>query len=405
MSEAITQHSVTSLTQFQDRCPYAPVLYRRAKAEKITVMQKAPAEIGIACHAMLHAAGAAKEPGEKWSGLLAAGVAQCQTCRAENVLEGKRIAEEFTMRWEFPTGFQFEHGLAFDKNWKPVPWDSPNRRLRLILDTYGAGTYNLGEYEATLAVAQDYKSGWHVTEDQLETVQADAILTALWQLNKDEAEGVRFQIIGVRFCTVFTKDLLFDSDEDMAELETRKKRLEFLMTACENSGGKPNLNMGCYGCDYALACEAFLAAAKADAESVLPLQGQPADVARMWARSKRLMAEAEARLREQCKSTGLLALDGGTIGYNPTTEAELNDPKACVEMFCRAKKEGTDSSEMSALALMEQPGLTQLDNVAKNLYKELGYKTKTAAVQGERARYTATKPTVKFGFKKVEAEA
>mgnify|MGYP001575058448 CR=1 FL=1 len=397
----MNQWSPTALNVFTRNCPYAVTLYRASREREYEVEGPEAAAIGIAAHACLHAAGAKRKANEEpWGAIESTALTLTQSMAPEHVWAGKQLAEEFTKWWEFPRWAEYEHGVAFDPQWRKVEWDSPARHVRLICDVVGTTKLDDPDFgELQVGWAQDYKTGWHVTADELDSIQCDVIFTALKAMYP-EADAYSVDIIGVRVGRVFTKLLVQSEEEHEAELRQRRQRVKFWMDAGDMSDGKARVGMGCLRCNYRAQCEAFGAAAAGVKFHALSPKAAPEEIARFWAVASALSGACEDALKTLTEGRPV-AVDGGVVGYSPTTKRTLKNAACFLELWERATKQTLDDEArdfVRGLLLAMKPGVTQMDNAVSAAATQLGYTAKSKAKEAESARYCVEVGNTAWGW-------
>ncbi len=407
-------YSPTSLRVFTENCPAALEHYLNQKKESLLAQHEweveGPymAEVGIAFHAIVHQAGLQRSKGlSPHAAMEAMALTLTKRIAPDRVNLAYEMAKEFVIYHEFPEGFSFEHGVAFDAQWQPVAWDSDQRKLRLIFDAVGCMQIEEDRGELMLAVAQDYKTGWAVKADELESIQMDAYLTVL-PLIFPEADALRIQIIATRFNQTYEKTFLLCDDEDVAELQKRKNRLKFYLKSADLSDGTARVGSGCINCNWSTQCKAF-SERLAQIVSNSPSENtSPVELARDLAVVESRMKELEVILKEHAKNSGLIRVDQKTLGFNVGEERRLMDAAKILEVFLRAnpsiKLDDGQRAAMRGLIISMDPGVTTFDDVVKACAKQLGYKTKKEALEEESKGVIKTQQSPRWGWRKAELE-
>lgn len=407
MNAPVRSYSPTSLTVFQRNCPHALDLYFQKRMEhEYEVEGPEAAEIGIVFHACLHAAGLASAKRED---LLAAvnetAAAYASRISPDRAFQGRELAREFVEWWQFPVGYQFEHGLAFDPKWNPVDWDSPQRRLRMILDAIGTEEIEHQYYgPLRYVVGQDYKTGWGASPHELDSVQMDGYATALRKLYGEEVDAIRLMIVAVRYRKVYIRDYILQDEEDSAALDRRAERLVFAIRAAHKSDGHARIGLGCMRCNFTEECETFRARAAELREHPLDLHAPPESLARDYAVLKSRTKELDEHLRV-ATNVKPIELDGQVLGWHPKEKTELKDPGALIAVWEQAhgaKLTEDGKGHVRAMLLAADPGSTHLQNVIKKCSKKLGYKNQKLALEEVLPKHTDIKDTMEFGFRAAE---
>lgn len=408
-------YSPTSLRVFIDNCPAALEHYLNQKKESLLAEHEweieGPfmAEVGIAFHALVHQAGLQRSKGlPPHAAMEAMALTLTKKIAPDRVEIAYGMAKEFVMYHEFPEGFSFEHGVAYDQYWDPVAWDSDDRKIRLIFD--GVGCMQIEDDvhgEMKVAVAQDYKTGWAVKEDELNSIQMDAYCTILPLLFPD-ADAIRIEIIATRFSRTYSRLYILGDEEDLLELRKRKDRLRFYMRAADISDGTARVGAGCINCNWSSQCKAFkerLAQVTQDSPSE---QRDPAELARDLAVVETRTRELEVILKEHAKNTGLIRVDNNTLGFNHAEERKMNDVTKILDVFLRANPsmEITENQKaaLRGFIIAMDPGVTKFDDVVKACAKQLGYKTKKAALEEESKGVITKQLAPKWCWRKADQE-
>jgi len=402
------QYSPTSLGILDKNCPAALEFYLQKRQSTLLndteyeVEGPEMAEIGIVFHACVYAAAHARKKDEPpWNAIEATAVALSTKMHPGRVLIGKNMAIEFAKWWEFPTVLDFEHGVAFDPQWRQVEWDSPARRVRLIFDACGVETVEDEVYgEITIARAQDYKTGWGVNEDELNSIQQDLYSTALRKMYP-EVDGIKLEVIATRFSRVYSKLYIFGEEDHEEELRVRKSNVEFWLKAGDASDGKARVGPGCMRCNFTSQCSAFQDRAK-NVLATPDIARDPAEVARDFAVIKTREKELEAFLKEAVQVQPI-EINNQTLGYHPKDKREVKSHLAALELWLKANGATLPDeleSVMKGLFAVLEPGVTQVERVIKKTAPLLGYRTQKAALEAEGEKHIETRTETQFGWKK-----
>lgn len=407
-------YSPTGLNTFIQNCPQALDFYlARRQSEALTQNEydiEGPhmAEVGIAFHACVHAAALArKEDRPAFPAIEATALALSKKMDPRRAYTGREMANEFLGWWNFPEKFNFEHGVAWDRAWRPVAWDSPDRMLRLIFDSVGEQVTDDDNYGALrIAVAQDYKTGFGVREDELDSIQQDAYLASMRKMFPD-ADGYRIEVIATRFRRVYSKTFYLGQEDDVAEFNSRLQRLNFWIKAADISDRKPRIGTGCMACNFTRDCSAFAASVARLRENNVETSASPEALGRDLAVLTARTNEIEAILRAHAEAHGPIAIDQKLLGFHVSEERAVKDPLALLEVFFKACTVPFSDDQKAALRGLVgaiDPGVTAYERVVGALARALGYKTKKSAVEVEGARDLKVASKPKWGWKKGEAK-
>lgn len=165
-----------------------------------------------------------------------------------------------TEGFALPLGALPEQGLAVDRDWRPVPYDSPRAHYRAILDVVGLAP---DEYGRLAGYTRDYKTAWTAGEHLLDSVQMrgqSLVLIAHAEALFGEApEVVRREIVALRTGAIYTAEVdLGGVDADV--LDDWRAEIDALVAAVPQRGpdGKRAASPGprCAGCSYRRICDA-----------------------------------------------------------------------------------------------------------------------------------------------------
>jgi hypothetical protein len=392
--------SPTQINVFSGNCPYALKLYREHRYDdRGDAEGPAAAESGIVAHACLHQAALAEKAGRpRNEAVEAIALALTKKYSAELVRAAADHALEFMFDWTFPKSFDYEHGVAFDAAWKKVDWDSPERRIRLIFDVVGVTDAQDEVYgELKVAVAEDYKTGFGVSEDDLDGPQCLAFTTALQRMFP-EADAYEVRLIGTRFHKIFKRRWVKEDEDQAADLRRRENTLEFYMKACEQSDFKPRCGYGCTRCRFPSVCETFqkhVEAAQAQAV-IADVNQAAADFGVLEAKMSVLESYLKAKAKEQP-----IELNGYVLGYHASNGTEIKDAALLGEDFAKLMDGDAKTIQMArSFATASKLGITSIKAVLESAAKKMGYPSKKACVEAELPKYVETTVKTTFCWKK-----
>ena len=392
--------SPTQINVFSDCCPYSLKLYREHRHDDSGDAEgPAAAEFGIVAHACLHQAALAEKAGlPRNEAVEAIALALTKKYPTKLVRAAADHALEFMFDWTFPKSFDYEHGVAFDAGWKQVAWDSGDRRIRLILDCVGVLDAADDVYgELKVAVAEDYKTGFGVCEEDLAGPQCLAYTTALQRMFPD-ADAYEVRLIGTRFHKIFKRRWVKEDEDQAADLRRREMTLDFYMRACEQSEFKPRVGYGCTRCRFTSSCESFKTHVEAaQARSVIADVTQAAtDFGVLEARTTVLESYLKAKAKEQP-----IELNGYVLGYHEGNGTEIKDAALLGEDFAKLMDGDAKAIQVArSFATAGELGVTSIKAILGASAKKLGYKSKKACVDGELPKYVESTVTTRFCWKK-----
>lgn len=414
------QHRPTSLRIFAYACPYSLKLFAEREKDHATgearmdgysnaeqeVEGPELAEIGIAFHACCHAAALAEKKDEsRINAVEATALALSHKMNVVRARTGADMALDFMHYWEFDKELSYEHGLAFDRKWKSCVWGAPERRIRMVLDGYGVKTIEDPEWgEMTIAISQDYKTGWGCNEGMLDEIQALCHSTALWKEHPD-VDAIEVNIVSTRRHKTFKKRWILANEDDMADLRARQQKIEYYMNAAEQSDLAPRLGYGCASCNYTNECQAFkdhIGKIKHDCAAGLNAIADPVQAAIDLALIENRSKELKAMLKMAARGARI-EIDGGSIGYSERDKREVKDPVEILELWFKLAGETPTADDAKRVCRgfvrALDPGVTQMDRILGTLAGPLGM-TKKAAKEEYGPKLTETTKSESFGFKK-----
>lgn len=385
----------TTLRLASDHCPRA-IDYYEAKRPRFHEVFQA----GIAAHECLASVGAlaAKHGKAPDAGTIAAiceettrqlimtgrafdGVPE-PPMRAEDAMEGRDLALRYATAegtvW-LTKDVWIERGLAFDANWRPVDYNSPARRFRLIPDLRGLIDDGGEDYSGRLVLVRDYKSSWATDVTELQTIQMKSQAVAAYLLHGEEVDGVRREVVNLRTWQVFHEDVWLESG-GRDQVEGWKQDITLYMDALDamrGPDGKRPLRpgAGCLTCPWAINCEAphpMSTEAPAMAQRLAQIDGERGELVKALK-----LAAADKPIEIQ----------GGGVGWVKTEKQEPSRT-AAYEMFSAWQGKGGDiNGFLTAL----KPGMTSLQSVAKVLHADKTEREECLA------QWTQTKPGREFG--------
>ncbi len=315
-------HRSTSLRYLEDHCPRALDHYEAGVPYDRDVYQ-----VGVAAHAVIEMAGKHPDrPREELAHQVA--VALCTEGRSfegepegplrpQHAVAGRDIALRFLAAHELSPSAKFEHGLAVDREWQPVPYDSPEVYYRAAVDMLEVieDTDEDG-YTTTTVVTTDWKSAWPTSTAELDTLQLHG-QTALALAHYPEATILRRRAANLRTLAIFEADVFVDED-GLATVGNWRKDIELLIAVAEHrsqDGSRPaRPGATCIGCPYVSRC----VPARAWLRGSL-LEATPEAIATRLAVADAVRKE----LWEQAKSVageGAIDIPGGAVGFITTRE-------------------------------------------------------------------------------------
>ncbi len=424
----IGRYRPTTLRIFEERCPAALEFFRKNESgagqgkERLDSYDVAEKEIegneacdiGIAFHACVHmAADAVKKNESMMIAVEATAIAITSKMPPDRARAGADMAVNFLKEYTFDTRLDYESGLAFNKNWLCTGWDEGDVRLRMVLDVYGLTEVEDEDGKYILAQSEDYKTGWGATADILDGIQAKCHSTALYMLHGRTADYIEVRIHATRFRKVFSKRWDLKNNDDVEDLELRKKHVEFYMESADRSDGAARLGPGCILCDFKSQCALFRDRVQnvkdgiKAGEGLLDIIQNPrlaaVDLSILETEVKRL----KAGLKEVTKNAPIV-FETMILGYEKKNKRTLKDPREMLE-FWFEKAPGAMASPEDAkraargLMMAMEPGVTQCDKMVKKIARAIGYKSQAAAIEALAPRLTNSEEQSAFKWHKKNA--
>ncbi len=383
--------------------------YSRAELE---VEGNEAAEIGIAFHAAMHMAAESfksKKPERSMLGAIeATALALSNRMDPLRARAGADMAINFLEAgWQFDDRLNYEHGLAFTKDWRGTGWDDADVRLRMVADVYGKIEEEDDSGKFFVALSEDYKTGWGAAANILDSIQLKCHSSALWALHGKDCAYIEIRVNATRFRKVFSKRWSLDNPDDVEDLKKRQKDVEFFMNAADASDLKPRIGSGCILCDFSAKCPAFqerLAAIKSG--DVVNIASDPIAAARDFAIITSEHKRLQAGLKEATKA-GTIELGDKVLGFHISQARRLKDPTLLVEYWYSKANGSMNSAEdakRTARGLIKAlgPGITQLDNMIKVIARAVGYKSQKAAIEALSPDFADTEERATFKWAKKE---
>lgn len=282
--------------------------------------------------------------------------------RAEDALAGRDLAVAHLAAWWPTPGSMAELGIAVDRDWKLVEYDSPSAWLRCIVDY--ASVEECGDEESAVSgvIVRDFKTAWTAGEGELDTLQRRVQAALAFIAFRERSIGlVRMEVANLRTGGVFSRDLwLSDEGESFAAL---KADLGAVIRPMENwtPGKRPAIpGAHCLGCPYVLACDW---AASWIEDSGIP--GTPENRARAYAAGRAHVQALAPILRAETLEQPI-DIPGGRVGY---VAKEVRRP--ALDAYAKVAAEwGVEDPAALGLLKAIAPPVGAIEAVAKILYPE-----------------------------------
>ena len=172
--------------------------------------------------------------------------------KISQALEGMKLAMRYVSENELNANAEYELPLAFDDQWKTVPYYHPSAAFRTLID-YLLVYNDVDEdgEEATFAIVRDYKSSWVIQNEMLDNLQRKAQAVVVW-LAYPEVDVLQMQIHGLRNRQKLERRIYTQYEYDT--LEQWKNDLSLAINVLMKPQ-IPNPGINCYGCPYAKSCQ------------------------------------------------------------------------------------------------------------------------------------------------------
>ena len=391
----MTRYSSSSIALADSKCSYA--LEQR---EQSIPYDRSIFSVGIAAHAVLQAV--CNATSEKGSDLdqpevervadetVAALIAHGRVWNGEPepplpitaCLEGRALAVAYLATWWPRPSGRSELGVAVDRQWRPVSWDSPDVWLCAILDYVSIEELEEEEGAALALIVHDFKSSWVADASELDTIQRKIhTLLAAICLGTPEIGLIRTSIGNLRTWKTHSLDVLapFGADESAAlgddtrsdcivseTLLAWKREIEVAIAGLDAQlrprPASPGVN--CLGCEYVLTC--------VHARDYMERTGMhqtPELRARAYAVAIATAEALEVQVRADCEEgEQKWSIDGtgGTVGWIASPKRSLSET-ASAELVEAWEAIGGESR---GLVKALQPSVTSAEKVAKILFPD-----------------------------------
>lgn len=321
----------------------------------------------------------------------------------EPALAGRDLALAYLEEHELPAGARAEAGLAVDRDWKPVPYDSPDAYWKAAVDVIYEDTFEDDDVAAQGIVVRDWKSAWPTDADELDTVQlrGQALVAVA---HNPGADFVRREVVNLRTGRLYESMLWLD-DDGKNMLVTWRRDLDLAIAAAEHRGpdGKRPAapGAGCLGCPFLLRCNAARAHLRGGAITEPTAEAVAVRLAVIEAARDELIAMGKVVLAE-----GSVAVPGGLVGYvaksqrEPASTATADLAHTWFQVDDASAWDAEHGDVLGLLAALK-PGVSALENAAKVLHPftrgDTAWKQRRADLESV---LLATKTVTRFGVYK-----
>jgi hypothetical protein len=290
------------------------------------------------------------------------------------VFDGRDVA----LRWlelypVEPVGARYEVGLAVDREWRPVPFGSPETWYSGILDFHLVSEVEGEDGSYRMLEIADHKSSWAVEPGEIGSVQQRGYAVLAWchlPEGEDRPAVIRRRVNALRRLDSWSEDLWLDHGAE-ATLEGWRKDLDAMLQGyaqmqAEHGGTLPAIpGGGCAGCPYILQCEA--------AQAYLRESGLPADTegrARAYVAASATKDELTAWLKEELGHHWIDLEQDRYVGYRGIASDVVKDGAYAVLAEAFAERAGSPAAAplLSSFAKLAPPTMAQAREIAWSLY-------------------------------------
>lgn len=361
----MTAYSSTTLKMLDTHCPRALDFALSGAFRDREIFQG-----GIAAHAILQAIGEAGIDADRHTITESVVRTLVTEGRAFNNIpeppmspqsatEGRDIALRYLATHALPDAAKYEAGLAVDKDWKPVAYDSPKAWYRAAIDVLQVIEQVSDDgYPITIVATTDWKSAWPTDDSELETIQLKG-QAAIALAHYPDATVLLRRAVNLRTGAQYEAETTMDED-GAAIIAGWRSDIGHAIAAAEAVGadGKrpARPGAGCMGCPYLYQCP----------ESLPVHAGEtPETMARHWIQLEAWRAEVLPKIKALAAEFPI-DTGNGLVGYGPKTKREVTEDAArsiAADWFQGAATE-TEIGLLTALKL----GTANVDSVAKTLH-------------------------------------
>lgn len=321
---------------------------------------------------------------------------------------GRDLAVNYILGHELSPTARYEHGLAVDRDWRPVAYDAPDAWYRAAIDTFEVveDTDDDG-YTTTILVTTDWKSAWPTDATELDTVQLRG-QAAVALAHFPDATVLRRRAVNLRTGVAFEVDVTVD-DAGLATVAQWRRDIGHLVAVAETRGpdgtrpARPGT--GCAGCPFLSRCEAardFMRGSifeDADA-TTMATQLAVADAFRkeLWTWARGAAAE------------GNIEIEGGVVGFTEKAKREaVEDVALKLALAWFQPADPTDwaakNGEILGLLKVLSLGVGSIESVAKVLFPANRSKENKALREQLAAKLTTSATSVEFGITRTKSPA
>lgn len=290
------------------------------------------------------------------------------------VFDGRDVA----LRWleQYPTepiGARYEVGLAVDRDWKPVPFGSPETWYNGILDVHCLSEVDGEEGSYSMLEIGDHKSSWAVEPGEIDSAQQRGYAVLAWchlPQGEDRPALIRRRVNALRRLDSWSEDLWLDHGAEET-LGGWRKDLDALLDGYErmreaHGGEYPAApGGGCASCPYVLQCPA---AKKYLENAELPEDRE--EVARSYAVLTGAREELTKWLKDALGSLFVNLDEDSYVGYRGIPSDTTTDDAYAVlaELFAKAAGMEEATPIVASFAKLSPPTIKQAREILWQLF-------------------------------------
>lgn len=277
----------------------------------------------------------------------------------EPALDGRDVAINW-LRFNGIPGGTPEVGLAVNKNLEPVEYLGESAYYGAIIDNVEFGEDGDEEMVYDVVTATDYKSAWPTDASELDTLQRKGQALVLYAHYKDRVQVIRQRVINLRTSGVFDRDIYLDEigvdmlNEWWVDISIACRKADHVLAHADQVIARPGI--ACAGCPLAAGECPDAWKAVTDHEEQMS----------RYAAAQSVVDALKPILRAQTRD---YTIEAG-VGYKERTKKRLKH-EALEMLALQWAKEGNspiDPSEIKALLMAADPGVTVVKNLAKRMF-------------------------------------
>lgn len=266
----------------------------------------------------------------------------------DQAFAGRDLAIAWLGEHGLPDNANAEYGVAVSADWDLCAYESDQAFYRCIFDLLWRERVSLEEGDAVGAVCRDYKSSWHASASDLDSVQmrGQAVLAAMqW----GDLDYVRIEIANLRTLQIYGKTIWLDSD-GVEMLSQWRYDIELTASVLAKHAGnrQPAPGAGCYGCPYLSRCDS----ARSYMRGTFIDDRDPTSLAIRYAVARSVVADLEAKLK-QASDSETVRIPGGSVGWhvNDSRQAATDAHRRIAELWLKREPDDATSGMLACAGL------------------------------------------------------